>query len=269
MAATQSTPTAPDAEDFIPHFARFGYIAKGVTYVLMAILTMRAAFGSERAANTRRAIGSLNGPLLGRVLLAAIAIGLVGYALWRFYNTFADPENDKWTKRISSVFIGVVNLGLAWQAGILAVTNAGESNGDQAIRWSAVVMRYPLGIWAVGIAGLCVGGYGLRQMHRGVISKLDDQLRLHKMDHAPRRSAVIASRIGIAARGFVFVLIGWFLVTAARHADPSKARDFGDSITELRDQPYGRWILVTVAAGLFAYAIYEFIRARYQHIPTA
>jgi hypothetical protein len=258
-----------DAEDFIPHFARFGYIAKGVTYVLMAFFAGHAALGNGRAANTQRAMGSLDGAFIGHVVLLAIACGLASYALWRFYTAFADPENDTWTKRISSIFIGLVNAGLAWQAALLAITRRGGSNADQAVQWSAVVMRYPAGIYATGIAGLCFAAYGLRQIYRGIISKLDDQMRWHKMDHAPRRSAIIACRIGIAARGFVFVLIGFFLVRAARTADPSQARDFGDSLMELQDQPYGRWLLFIVAAGLLAYAVYEFIRARYRHIPTA
>ncbi len=261
--------TPRDAEDFIPHFARFGYIAKGVTYVLMAFLAGRAALSSSRPANTRRAMDTLNGQFVGRVMLAAIAVGLVSYAVWRFYIAFADPENDKWTKRIGAVFIGLVNLGLGWQAAMLALSQTRDASGDQAVHWSAVIMQQPLGIWALGFAGLCFGGYGLRQIYRGFISKLDDQLRLHTIDHAPRRSVVLACRFGVAARGFVFVLIGFFLVQAARHANPSEARDFGHSLTELRAQPYGRWMLMAVAVGLLAYAVYEFIRARYRHIPTA
>jgi hypothetical protein len=267
MSSNQSAGTEP--QDFIPHFARLGYIAKGITYVLMSLIAIRVAFGNGRAANTRRAMHYLDGPAVGRVMIGAIAVGLASYALWRFYVAFADPENGTWAKRAGAIFIGAVNAGLAWQAALLAVTGRDDAGTDQAVHWSAVIMRHRPGILAIGIAGVCFAGYGLRQIYRGAVAKLDGRLRLHEMDHAPRRSALFIARVGIAARGFVFVLVGFFLIRAARHADPSQARDFGDSLTELRDQPYGRWALLAVAVGLFAYALYEFIRARYRHIPTA
>jgi hypothetical protein len=266
---TEAGSAESGVQDFVPHFARSGYVAKGITYFLISFVAVAAAIGNGRAANTRRAMHTLHNGPLGRIVLAAIAVGLAAYALWRFYLAFADPENDRWTKRTGAIFIGAVNLGLAWQAVLLALHQGGTSTEDQAVHWSAVVMRYPAGIWATGVAGVCIAAYGLRQIYKGITAKLDDMLRLHALSHAPRRSVVLAARIGIAARGFVFLLIGFFLVRAAWHSDPSRARDFGDSLTELRDQPYGRWLLLIVAIGLFAYGLYELIRARYRHIPTA
>ena len=255
--------------DFISHFAKFGYAAKGVTYLLLAWMVWRAADMGHRAGNTQRAMGAVDkGTLLSLAVLVAIALGLGGYALWKLYVAAFNPEDDKWTKRVGSVFIAAVNGGLSYQALLLAVTSARPHGGDQAAHWSAVVMRYPMGIWAVGIAGVCIAGYGIRQMYRGFVSKLDDQLRLHTIDHEPRKWAIIVSRIGLGARGFVFMLVGIFLVRAAWSADPSQARDFGDSIQELEKQPFGDTMLLLVAAGLLAYAAYEFIRALYREIPT-
>lgn len=255
---------------YVAHFAKFGYVAKGVTYLLLAYMVWRAADTDYRPGTTQRAMASLdNGSIPSTLILLAIAAGLGGYALWKIYNAIRNPEDDKWTKRVSAVFIAAVNGGLAVQAFILAAVHQADTPGyDQAAHWSAVVMRYPLGIWAVGITGLWVVGYGLRQIYRGVTSDLDDQIRFHHIDHQPRRWAIIVSRIGLTARGFVFALIGIFLTRAALRADPSQARDFGDSIQELETSPFGHWILIAIAFGLFSYAIYEFIRARYRTIST-
>jgi hypothetical protein len=261
---TKKKPTT----DFIAHFARYGYVAKGFTYVLLAFLAFRAAAGDGHAQNQRRAMGVLDRVVVGQAVLAAVAVGLGGYALWRFHRAWINPEADGWTKRIGSVFISLVNAALAWQAGLLAFTSDEVDAGDQAIHWSAVIMRYPLGIWAVGIGGVCITAYGVRQIYRGIVCRLDTHLRLHTMDAAPRRSAVLASQFGIAARGVVFIMIGYFLVIAALRADPTEARDFGDSLQQLRSQPYGHLLLFAMAFGLFAYAVYQFVRARYRHIPT-
>jgi hypothetical protein len=74
------------------------------------------------------------------------------------------------------------------------------------------------------------------------------------------------SRFGIAARGVVFGVIGIHLVRAALQYDASEARDAGGALRALEQQPMGPWLLALVALGLFAYGIYELLRARYRII---
>ena len=257
-------------ERLVARFARTGYVAKGVTYLLMGLLALRAALGYGSAANTSRAMTRLDGPLIGKVALVLIAVGLAAYALWKLYEAIANPESDKWNQRVGAAFIAVVNGGLAVQAAALVLTTAkGQSTRDSAVKWSATALHFPMGRWALGAAGIGIAGYGLWQMYRGIISKLDSQLRLRRMDEEARGPAMLASRFGIAARGFVFILIGIFVAKAAYEADPSEASDFGRSMERLHSQPYGSWLLGVVAIGLFAYAVYEFLRAKYRRIPTA
>ena len=253
----------------VARFARTGYVAKGVTYLLMGLLALRAALGYGSAANTSRAMTALDGPLIGKIALSLIALGLAAYALWKLYEGLANPEDDSWNQRVGAVFIAFVNGGLAVQAALLVVRTArGSSTRDQAVQWSARAMELPMGRWALGAVGLSIAGYGLWQLYRGVVSKLDSQLRLRRMDEEARGPAVLASRFGIAARGFVFVLIGIFVAKAALERDASEASDFGHSMERLQEQPYGSWLLGVVAVGLFAYAVYEFLRAKYRQIPT-
>ncbi|WP_148129269.1 DUF1206 domain-containing protein, partial [Dulcicalothrix desertica] len=73
-------------------------------------------------------------------------------------------------------------------------------------------------------------------------------------------------RFGIAARGFVFGIIGIFLVLAAIQVDGSEARGLGGTLAVLAQQPFGSWILGVVALGLIAYGIYSVIQARYRRI---
>jgi hypothetical protein len=125
-------------------------------------------------------------------------------------------------------------------------------------------MNQPLGVLAVGITGVCVAGYGLGRIRKAIKAKLDDQLRLHELEGWTRRLVVGASRLGIAARGFVFFLVGLFLVQAARHSNPGEARDIGYSLRELQKQPFGSWLLAVVAVGLFLYGVYQLVRAKYR-----
>jgi hypothetical protein len=106
-------------------------------------------------------------------------------------------------------------------------------------------------------------------MYHAFKAKLDDQLRLSELEPNRRRWIIHTCRFGIAARGVVFVLIGIFLVQAARHTQPSRAKDFGQSLREVQEQPFGPVLLAIVATGLLAYGVYELVRARYRTFHAA
>jgi uncharacterized protein DUF1206 len=75
------------------------------------------------------------------------------------------------------------------------------------------------------------------------------------------------SRFGIAARGVVFCLIGFFLARAAAHHDAAQAGGVRESLGLLAG--FGRWPFVVVALGLVAYGVYQLVNARYRRIRVA
>jgi len=65
--------------------ARIGYVAKGVVYVVVGISAMLVALGlDERARGSPGALRAIVQLPLGRVLLAALTAGLLGYAMLSF-----------------------------------------------------------------------------------------------------------------------------------------------------------------------------------------
>lgn len=72
------------------------------------------------------------------------------------------------------------------------------------------------------------------------------------------------SRFGIAARGVVFCLIGFFLARAASQQDAGEVGGVRESLRVLAS--IGRWPFVVVALGLIAYGMYELVNARYRRI---
>ena len=248
-------------------FARFGYAAKGVVYMLIGALALGAAAGAGRAGNSREAMGTLRDKPFGKLLLAIIAFGLVGYAFWRLYSAIDNPERDKPFTRIGYFFTGLFNAALALAAARMALANSG-SGGDEIKKWTSRVMAHDLGVPIIIAAGAGILTYGLWQLTRAFRSKLDSQLRLGEIDPEPRRWVVRLARLGIAARGIVFGIVGGFLIKAALEHDASEARDFGGGINAIQDQPYGTWLMGGVAAGLILYGFYNVLRARYRVIQT-
>lgn len=245
--------------------ARFGYAAKGVTYMLIGVLALEASFGGGSAESTHGALRSVDGPNGSGILLLAIGAGLASYAFWKLYLAVADPQRRGWGARSTALFVAFTNAGFASEAFRLALSlGAPPNQGDPAVHWSAIVMSHRAGVFAVGLAGALVAAYGLSQFVRAVRPKVEEHLRRLHLAPDTKRWVVQACRFGIAARGLVFVLLGWFLVRASFETNPNEAKDFGRTLNELRTQPLGRSALTVVAVGLMLYAVYQFLRAKYE-----
>jgi hypothetical protein len=94
--------------------------------------------------------------------------------------------------------------------------------------------------------------------------KLGRNLDLSALSSETRAWVVRVSRFGIAARGVVFCLIGFFLARAAARHDAGQAGGVQDSLEMLAR--IGRWPFALVALGLIAYGVYELVNARYRRI---
>jgi hypothetical protein len=247
-------------------FARFGYAAKGVVYMLIGALALSAALGSGRAGDSREAMTALRDKPFGKVVLGIIGLGLLAYALWRMYSGIANPEGDSAGARFGYVGTGLINFGLGLEGLRVALLNRGGSDGNEAPHWTAEAMSKPMGKWLVIGTGLAIAAYGIWQLIRAIKAKLDDQLRLGEIEPRTRTWVRRLARLGIAARGLVFGMIGWFLMRAGLEHDPSQARDLGASIQAFQAAPFGKWVLLSIAVGLLLYGFYNLVRARYRVI---
>lgn len=69
----------------------------------------------------------------------------------------------------------------------------------------------------------------------------------------------LLERIGIAARGIVYILVG--ILTAQAALGRGGAAGQSQALEKIYGQPNGRALLAVITIGLFAYALYCFIRA--------
>jgi len=273
-AKRQVKQAAREAAPWVETLARAGYFSRGVIYVVVALLAGRAAFGHRQPAGSRGAFMEVLRQPLGKVILALLAVGLLGYAAWRFVQAVLDPERKGKTlkalgKRASYLFTSVVYVGMAIAAVRLALGGPPVYDQRSAGRWTAPVMEHPLGRWALLAVGAWIAAYGPWLLYRSVAKEPEKRLDIRSLRPRMQHAFRLAGRIGVAARGVVFGVSGVWLVLAAWHARPGEAKMPAGALESVREQPHGRLLLAVIAFGLGAFGFFEIVKARYRHITPA
>jgi hypothetical protein len=255
---------------WVERLARIGYAAKALLYITVGLLAAQAGLGrGGRPVDTQGALRVVHHATFGRWALLLIAAGLIGYAVWRVVEGVVDPDNRGTDAkgvalRTSFAARGVAHGALGVTALRLAVRERTGGSSDQTRQFTEIAFGLPAGELLVWLAALGIAGYGVYQLYRAYASKLSRQLNLAELAGTTERWVVGVSRFGIAARGVVFCLIGFFLGRAAQHHNAAEAGGLGKSLDLLAGM--GRWPFVVVALGLVAYGVYELVNARYRRI---
>jgi uncharacterized protein DUF1206 len=167
-------------------------------------------------------------------------------------------------RRIVYAGSAIVHVGLAYSAARLILGLSDSRNDNRAAQdWTATLLAQPFGPWLVAGVGAAVAAGGIAMAVRGWGGNVDHRLSL---DHRTRNWVIPLGRFGLMARGAVFVLAGWFLMSAALHADAGEARGLGGALRSLQQQPYGWALLGMTALGLFAFGAFQLASAVYRRI---
>lgn len=250
-------PSLPSLETF----TRIGFAARGVMYVVIGWLALR--FGqaeSNEGALATLAEGS------GRLLLGLMALGFLAYGLWRLSEALVDTEGHGsdakgMAARIGGGLSGLIHLGLAIVAANLAFGGRGAGGGggqSGAEAGAATALALPGGTLLLIVAGIGLIAAGLWQLVRAVKA---DFLRHLDGRVAGQAWAGWLGRAGYAARGIVFVIIGWSLLQAGLSERAAEAGGMEQALAALSGP-----LLTAVALGLLLFGLFSFVEARYRRI---
>lgn len=255
----------PDLRAGVVWLARIGLTAKGFVYILIGLLAIQIPLGLG---------GSTEGPTdifrriarqpFGSVLLAALGVGMLSYALWRFAQALLDTEHverhgqSRWT-RVGYAISGLIYGGLA--VGAFRLVFSGDSSSGSARAWTARALDLPGGRILVGIVGLGTVGAGLYLCYRMRGARLREDLDGCALTEGSRRGAMWLGRVGYAAFGAGIGLIGGFLLHAALERDPAEVGGMREALQSLAGAPMGPWVLGAMAAGLAAFGAYMLVEA--------
>jgi hypothetical protein len=273
MSVGKRTAAEAEAAPWIERGARLGFAAMGVVYFIVGFLAIRAAMGIGRTTDPHGALGVLLHQPFGRVILAIVAIGLLGFAVWRLLDAARDLSRHGSDLKGKAIRAGMAARAFVYaafgvEAGRIAIRGWSAANtSDQHTRhWTARLLELPFGRTLLVLVGLCVVGYGIYQVTLAFRRKIAERLHIASLAPATRRKILAISRSGIAARGVVFGIIGYFLLQAALRRDPGEARDISGALGAIPASHYGSQLLIVIGAGLIAYAVYQFASSLYRPV---
>lgn len=255
--------------------ARLGYAAKGIVYFVIGLLAAQAAIGTGgKTTDPEGALSEIVTQPFGKFLLAIVTLGLIGYALWRYVQAILDPEHHQQSRsqsgkriiqRLGYGFSAIAYTGLAFTAIKLILGSGSNSNNSNSTAdWTARFLAQPFGQWFVALGGLITIGVGISYIYQAYKAQFQREFKLQQMSNVERTWAKGLGQFGMAARGVVFWIIGVLLIQAALQSDASRAKGLGGALATLAAQPFGPFLLGTIALGLIAYSLYSIIAARYR-----
>jgi hypothetical protein len=232
-----------------------GLIAYGVIHLLIGWIALQLAWGQpSQEASQQGALQELAGKPLGGVLLWIVAIGLFALVIWRALEVmYGDLDLQK---KLRSVGRAIVYLLLGITAINIAMGSGSSSTGQQK-SLSARLMANGPGRVLIVVVGLAIIAIGVYEIYKAVTKKFTEDLTAGVPD-----GTILVGRIGYAAKGVAFIVVGVLFAWAAIDYDPQKAGGLDTALHTIRDQPFGSVLLTILAVGFAAFGVYAIIWSR-------
>jgi hypothetical protein len=249
--------------------ARSGLVARGLVYIVMGWLAVEVVLGRDRKqVNQKGALAEIASRTGGKLLLIVLALGLAGYALWRFSQAvWGSPENGrKASSRFKSLVRGLVYAFLCFTAVEILTGSSRTGQAQEQESTTARLMRHTGGQWLVAGIGLVVLAAGLAMIAEGVRRRFIRDLHAERMRASTRRMVIALGAFGSTARGVVIGFAGALIIDAAATADPRKSTGLDGALRTLAHDPAGPWLLSLGAVGLIAFGLYSIVSAEWARI---
>jgi hypothetical protein len=256
----------------VEKLARFGLVAQGVSFGLVAVLAIKLALGDGGKTTDREgALRTIAHDPVGRFMVIALAIGFGCYALWRLLEAVlghkleSRGEESGW-KRVGALGKAAIYGSLCAAAVSILIGEESGGTGQKQKEATAGILGWPAGKWIVMGIAASIAAAALWNAWRGISRGFLKQLKTGEMSSRVRAWTTRIGVVGLLARAVVFGLIAWFFFRAAAEYNANKAEGLDGALRKLANESYGTWLLSIVAAGLFAYGVFCLIQARYREV---
>ncbi len=252
---------------------RSGFVARAITYGLIGAIALALAVGAgaaPEAPNQQGALALIGQAPLGRVAVAVIAAGLLGYALWKFLQAIngRGPEGGggpELKDRIANAGGGVAYL-IFFVVAVRVLMGTHSSGSSDPRQTAGGILGWPGGPLIVGIGGAALIAISAYQAFDAIRGSFADDSKVEEMSGVSLNLFLVLGLIGLVARALVFALVGYFLIRTAVEFKPSSAVGVDGALAAVHSEPYGPVLLGLVAGGLLVFALFSLLEARYRQL---
>jgi hypothetical protein len=248
---------------WVDRWARAGLTGRGVVYALLVWVTLDVALGrATHPADQRGALRAVADHRLGWIVVAAIAAGVTGLAVWQA--SIAGRRDPGPAKRAVAAAKTVAYAALAAEAISLVAgghRTTASRREQRATEVSAHLMQHLAGRLAVGAAGAAIVVVAIVLVLKGTRRQYDIDVAERRLSPGTRRAVEVLGVVGMVARGAIVGLVGAFFIDAAATFDPGRAKGLDGALRSLAGDPGGPWLLGAMAAGLAAFAVFSGVEA--------
>jgi hypothetical protein len=252
-----------DAPEKFSWWVRFGYAGRGVVYLLLGWLALGTR--ARLNAGNQAVFDMLQKMPFGRVILAILVVGLVGYIVFKLLCLVCDIEHHGvdlkgWRHRLANLG-GIMGYSIVAYSALRFAIGLKHGVGAESQTRATVhtALDWSMGKVAIGIVGIgfvIAAGAQVRQAATGHF--------MHRVSGRAPDWVEWLGRIGFAARAVVFAIVGWSLVQAAWWHHSSEAKGLGEALLSLRSSGA---LYTIVVVGLMMFGAFSLIVSRYLIVP--
>jgi hypothetical protein len=148
----------------------------------------------------------------------------------------------------------------------LVALGSGSSSSQSQEQVTTGVLAWPGGRVLVVAAGLLIIGVGIAGVVKGVKRSFTEEINTSSMSPAARTGVLRLGQVGYIAKGLALTVVGGLLTYATVTFDRQQAQGLDGALQTILAQPFGRFLLTTVALGFVAFGLFVILQSRYRRM---
>ncbi|KAI7887423.1 hypothetical protein K492DRAFT_121219 [Lichtheimia hyalospora FSU 10163] len=277
----------PRHAKIVRFIGRCGFVAKGVVYGIIGVLvltnvsgawTPNGSQGNESPQGAFLLLGGI--PAIGRPILVVMAIGLITYLVWRFWEAITGQAFDAMLSKRTNFFRyrlspivsgGVYCAYLYYLIQMIYQTNEEQQKTASSNEFPASFTDTTVGSAFIGVFGVAFMIAFATQIQNAVTGNFIPDLKTSAPDARRWEARIVnlSGRIGFGGRAAMFgTLSGFFWDSLAKRNESGNVNVVAAAIAKLATHDGGKAFMVLLGLSLIIYGLFAIANAYYKYFPT-
>ncbi|QTD38229.1 DUF1206 domain-containing protein [Polaribacter batillariae] len=244
---------------------KFGFLTKGFIYAIIGVLTFLAAMDlGGKVSDKNGVINFLENQIFGKIVLLIVGLGMLSYAVWRFYKSFlVVKKEDKKTKYflcIDFFFRGIIYGSFAISILYKVFNQSKTRTSKETI--VAKILQLEMGTYIVYAVAIIIFASAINQFYivyqNIYLKNIEKSKNIASFNFLEK-----SGKFGITSRGISFLIFAWFIFKAASEKNPDKIKGTQEMFNYLHDLTLGSVLMAIMALGFLSYGVFQYFYARY------